>query len=101
MNAALQQLCDYSTEQFRKLPRICVGLLAMTSVGCSRSPAINILGSYFPSWLVCVGIAIGLTFLAHIYVAKKKLAEHIWPLPVIYGSLLCLFSCGLWLTFFQ
>jgi hypothetical protein len=76
-------------------------LLALGSVGCSRSPEFNILGSYFPSWLVSVAIAIGLTFLVHIYVTKKKLAEQLWPLPIVYTALLCFFSCSLWLVFFE
>ena len=78
-----------------------MSLFALGSVGCSRSPEFNILGSYFPSWLVSVGIAIGLTFLVHIYVTKKKLSEQLWPLPIVYSALLCFFSCTLWLLFFE
>jgi hypothetical protein len=72
-----------------------------TISGCAGRPAFNILGSYFPSWLVCLGIAIALTFLAHVYVTKKKLTEQLWPLPIVYSALLCLFSCTLWLIFFE
>ena len=75
--------------------------LLLATVGCSTSPTFNILGSYFPSWLVCLGIAIALTFLAHVYVTKKKLTEQLWPLPLVYSALLCLFSCTLWLIFFR
>ena len=71
------------------------------SAGCSGRPAFNILGSYFPSWLVCVAIAIGFTFLAHLFVTTKKLADQLWPLPVVYLSLVCFFSCTLWLIFFE
>ena len=76
-------------------------LLVLTIAGCSGRPTFNILGSYFPSWLVCVGIAIGLTFLAHLLVTTKKLADQLWPLPVVYSSLVCFFSCTLWLIFFE
>jgi hypothetical protein len=78
-----------------------ISLFALVTVGCSRSPAFNILGSYFPSWLVCLGIAIALTFLAHVYATKKRLTEQFWPLPIVYSALLCLFSCTLWLMFFR
>jgi hypothetical protein len=73
----------------------------LASAGCSGRPAFNILGSYFPSWLVCVAIAIGFTFLAHLFVTTKKLADQLWPLPVVYLSLVCFFSCTLWLIFFE
>jgi hypothetical protein len=76
-------------------------LLVLAIAGCSGPPTFNILGSYFPSWLVCLAIAIGLTFLAHMLVTTKKLADQLWPLPIVYSSLLCFFSCTLWLIFFE
>ena len=85
--------------------RLCSGfgasLIVLTTAGCSGAPMFNILGSYFPSWLVCVAISIGLTFLSHLLVATRKLAGQLWPLPVVYSALLCLFSCTLWLIFFR
>jgi len=76
-------------------------LFVLTIAGCSGPPTFNILGSYFPSWLVCVGIAIGLTFLAHLLVTTKKLADQLWPLPIVYTALICFFSCTLWVIFFE
>ncbi len=76
-------------------------MFVLTITGCSGRPAFNILGSYFPAWLVCLGIAIGLTFLAHLLVTTKKLADQLWPLPVVYSALVCFFSCTLWLIFFE
>jgi YtcA family len=78
-----------------------ISLFPLVTVGCSASPVFNILGSYFPSWLVCVGISIGLTFLAHLLVTSKKLADELWPLPIVYSALLCFVSCTLWLIFFK
>jgi hypothetical protein len=76
-------------------------LTALGAAGCSGSPVFNILGSYFPSWLVCVAISIGLTFAAHLLVTSKKLADELWPLPIVYSALVCFFSCTLWLIFFE
>jgi hypothetical protein len=36
-----------------------------------------------------------------VYVTKKNFAEQLWPLPIVYSALLCLFSCTLWLIFFR
>jgi YtcA family len=93
--------CERSLKRSQRWKGFAASLFVLASVGCTRSPEFNILGSYFPSWLVCVAIAIALTFLAHIYVTKKKLAEQLWPLPIIYSALLCFFSCTLWLFFFE
>jgi hypothetical protein len=75
-------------------------LFLLASAGCSGPPVFNVLGSYFPSWLVCLTISIGLTFVAHAFVTTKKLADELWPLSIVYSALLCLFSCTLWLVFF-
>jgi hypothetical protein len=75
--------------------------LLVPTIGCSRSPAFNLLGSYFPAWLVCIGIATVLALLAHMYTTKTKLAEQLWPSPIVYSALVCLLSCTLWLIFFE
>jgi hypothetical protein len=85
----------------RLWPGFAASVIVLTPAGCSGAPMFNILGSYFPSWLVCVAISIGLTFLAHLLVTAKNLADQLWPLPVVYSALLCLFSCALWLILFR
>jgi hypothetical protein len=76
-------------------------LFVMATAGCAGSPSFNILGSYFPSWLVCLGISVGLTFGAHLFITAKKLAGHLWPLSIVYSALVCLFSSVFWLIFFK
>jgi hypothetical protein len=95
-------------QSFERSPnthRVSIGLVAglflLATSGCSGRPTFNILGSYFPSWLICVAISIVLTFLAHSFVTAKNLADQLWPLPIVYSSLLCFFSCTLWLIFFE
>lgn len=99
-----------SFERVPKVRRLCISLVTsvVTSVvvlaasGCSGLPPIfNVLGSYFPSWLVCLAISIGLTCLVHLWVTTKQLADELWPLSIVYSALLCLFSCTLWLVFFE
>jgi hypothetical protein len=95
------QSYDGSPKTRRFWINLVAGLLLLVASGCSAPPTFNVLGSYFPSWLVCLGISIVLTLLAHAFVTTKKLADQLWPLPVVYSSLLCLFSCTLWLIFFE
>lgn len=85
----------------RSWTSVAVSLLVLAISGCSAPPVFNILGSYFPSWLVCVAVSIGLTFLTHAFVSAKKLADQLWPLSIVYSALLCFFSCTLWLIFFK
>jgi YtcA family len=78
-----------------------VALLASAIAGCRRAPTFNILGSFFPSWLICffVGVifaAVSSRILAHFSLDK----EILWPI-VFYPCLALLFACILWLVIFS
>ncbi len=96
-----EQLRERSPNTLRAWMSLVTSVFLLAASGCSGPPTFNILGSYFPSWLVCLGIGIVLTLLVHTFVASRKLADKLWPLPVVYSSLLCFFSCTLWLIFFE
>lgn len=76
-------------------------LLATEIAGCRRAPTFNILGSFFPSWLICLFAGIGLAFIANRIFARFGLEKEIlWPI-VVYPCLALLFTCMLWLIFFN
>jgi hypothetical protein len=66
--------------------------------GCSGSPSRNILGSYFPSWMVCalVGLAVALAARAALK-ASGLLGELPAPLVVLL-SIGCATTFALWLV---
>jgi lipopolysaccharide export LptBFGC system permease protein LptF len=65
--------------------------------GCSSAPSRNILGSYFPSWMICVLVAIGLTIVVRIVLAKVGIEDEL-PAPiVVYLAFTLAFSFALWL----
>jgi fructose-specific phosphotransferase system IIC component len=66
--------------------------------GCSRAPSIEILGSFFPAWLVCFIAAIVLTALARLALLRLRMKAAL-PL-LVYPSLTALFTFLLWLLFF-
>jgi hypothetical protein len=74
-------------------------LLATT--GCAYSPSFNILGSYFPSWIVCCAVAAAVTFAAHRLFTKWKIVTELWPLPLVYTALFSFVSCIVWIIFFS
>ena len=71
-------------------------LLLMT--GCGRAPSFDILGSFFPSWLVCLVVAILLTAVSRALLSRY--VEIVWPV-LVYPSLTAIFAFGLWLTMFR
>lgn len=82
----------------RNLP---MALLATALSGCGRAPTFNILGSFFPSWLICLAIGIILAVIANRVFARFALDKEIlWPI-VVYPCLALLFACALWLILFS
>ena len=81
---------------FRKLS-LSIFLLILTS--CSRAPSFDVLGSFFPAWLLCLILGLLLT------VATRQLvlrAHVVLVLPILtYPSLTGLFTFALWLAFFR
>jgi fructose-specific phosphotransferase system IIC component len=75
-----------------------LGLVAPLLSGCSRAPSIEILGSFFPAWLVCFIAAIVLTALARLALLRLRVKAAL-PL-LVYPSLAALFTFLLWLLFF-
>jgi YtcA-like protein len=74
---------------------------ASVLTGCSGAPSVDILGSFFPIWMVCVSVAVILAFLARKLLLRSKLESHVGPVALFYPSLVVLLSCLLWLIFFR
>jgi fructose-specific phosphotransferase system IIC component len=84
------------TCRWRKYGLIAASLLTAT---CARAPAFDVIGSFFPAWLVCLIAAILLTVLTGWVFLRLRVA--LAPPILIYPSLTVLFACALWLTFFR
>lgn len=69
--------------------------------GCSAAPSRSILGSYFPTWMICVLIAIGLTIVVHVALKKVGLADELPAPMVVYLAFTVAFSFGLWLLWLR
>jgi hypothetical protein len=79
----------------RLLPLLLVAPLLSS---CSRAPSIEVLGSFFPAWLVCFIVAIVLTALVRLALLRLRVKAAL-PL-LVYPSLAALFTFLLWLLFF-
>jgi hypothetical protein len=69
--------------------------------GCSRVPSFNILGSFFPAWILCGIIGILLAVAVRFYFVRIKLEEQLTPLILVYPCLAAFFTFTLWLLFFS
>jgi hypothetical protein len=75
--------------------------LVAVRISGHRSLTVDILGSYFPAWMVCIVSGLTLTLIAHWAVQFLDLKPYIGPAPLIYSSLTIIFTFATWLWFYQ
>jgi len=84
---------------------IAIALLVISFVAVEvagdHSPTVDILGSYFPAWMVCLISGLTLTLIAHWVVQMCHLNQYLGPAPLIYSSLMIIFTFATWVLFYQ
>jgi hypothetical protein len=89
-----------NTSAFR-LRLVLIAPLAIGPAAGGHSPSIDVLGSYFPAWMICIMTGLALTLIARQLLIALRLNAHLHPAPIIYASLVALFTMIAWLAFFQ
>jgi len=77
-------------------------LLAVACVpaaGCD--PILNIQGSFFPAWIICMAAGIVLTVACRLLLAVAGLEPHLGPLILIYSCLWLFLTLLTWLIFYR
>jgi hypothetical protein len=74
---------------------------ALLLSGCSHAPNVDIIGSFFPVWMLCLAIAVPLVFLTRVALVRFQLESEVGPLALFYPCLVLLFTSLLWLLFFR
>ena len=75
--------------------------LVAVRISSQHSPTVDVLGSYFPAWMVCILSGLALTLIAHWIVQVGNLKPYIGPAPLIYSSLMIIFTFATWILFYQ
>ena len=88
-----------STNARRRVSECRSALAALFLTGCGRAPSFDVLGSFFPAWLVCVALSLTLTAAARWLLLRLHI---VIALPVLsYPSLPALFTLALWFALFR
>lgn len=86
-------------KDIRRISRLALLAAVPFCTGCSGAPSFDILGSFFPAWLLCLAAGLLLTTVAHWLLSLVRVALSV---PILtYPSLTALFTFGLWLSFFR
>ena len=82
-----------------RLATLGLAVAVVSCTGCSRAPSFDVLGSFFPAWLVCLALGLVFTVAAWWLLLRVRV---VLALPVLtYPSLTALFTFALWLTCFR
>jgi hypothetical protein len=86
-----------------KFKFICLPI-SLAFAGCSangHSPTVDILGSYFPAWIICIVLGLALTLITRQMLVALKVNTRLHPAPLVYICMLIFFTLALWLAFFK
>jgi len=64
-------------------------------------PYINIIGSFFPSWMLCALIGIAVALLGRRLFIRVGLDPYVGPRQLVYSSLAILVTLVLWVAVFR
>jgi hypothetical protein len=78
---------------------ILAGALATFVAGCD--PLLDIDGSFFPAWMLCLIVGVTLTAFARQLLARAGLEPHLGPLLVVYPCLGLLVTLVTWLLLYR
>lgn len=65
------------------------------------APSVDLFGSFFPIWMICIAAGAALTFAARRLFIRARLDDQLGPRLIVYPSMVTLFACTIWLVFFQ
>ena len=64
-------------------------------------PQINVIGSFFPSWMLCAAIGIVVAVLARRVFLLIGVDPYLGPRALVYSSVALLVTLVLWVTLFR
>jgi hypothetical protein len=70
---------------------------AMAVTACSQSPSRNVLGSSFPTWMICALLGIVLTALARLALVRLGIDAALPAPAIVYLSMATAATLAIWL----
>ena len=65
------------------------------------APQINVIGSFFPSWMLCAAIGVVIAVIARQVFLRVGVDPYLGPRALVYPSLALLVTLVLWVTWFR
>ena len=82
-----------------KMWRFCLATsIALISSSCSQAPTIDVMGSLFPAWLLCIALGALAAVLTRWLLLRYRI-QLLFPF-LAYPCLAAVFTFAIWLVFF-
>jgi hypothetical protein len=81
--------------------RLCVVAAVLVTTACGRAPSVDIAGSFFPVWMICLTTAVVLSFCVRYLLVRCRIESEVGPVALFYPSLVVLLAGLMWLIFFR
>ena len=76
-------------------------ILSMALAGCRVGPSIDVLGSFFPAWMLAIVIGLVITGVARQLFIATDLHAYLRPRGLVYACLIILSTLTTWLLFLR
>jgi hypothetical protein len=80
--------------------RASVWLLAMSACGCSHAPAQDILGSFFPAWMLCTALGVLVAIVIRYALRLAGIGAYVPLPPLTYIFCAAAVTLFIWLSWF-
>jgi hypothetical protein len=77
---------------------VATSLILMTLISCSQAPAVDVMGSLFPAWLLCIALGTIFSTVTH-WILMRRVIRLPFPF-VAYPCLGAVYAFTIWLAFF-
>ena len=69
--------------------------------GCAYSPTVDVVGSYFPAWMLCIIVGLVSTLIVRLLLIGVGIYAHLRLKPLIFSCTAIFFTMAVWLVFFK
>jgi hypothetical protein len=76
-------------------------LASLFLTGCRGAPSINVLGSFFPGWMLCMALGLVGALVFRQVSIKTNIEPHLVARPLVYLCLWGLITLSSWLLLFR
>jgi len=69
--------------------------------GCAHSPTVDVLGSYFPAWMLCIIVGLVSTLIVRLLLIGFGIYPYLRLKPLVFSCMAISFTFVAWLVFFR